>query len=115
TPGTRLSSIEPGEKPSARFHSAGRSGTPSLFFSVVRRCTRRPVGVPPSATVYQSFGNGSRQAAGSIGSQPGPAPAAAAGAAGGTVRSAADTANAARAERARWGRRIVHLRGDPRR
>lgn len=72
-PGTRLSSIDPGEKPSARFHSPGDTGTPSAFFSVVRRWTRRPVGVPASATVFQSLGNGSRHAAGSIGSQPSPA------------------------------------------
>lgn len=65
--------------------------------------------VAPSATVYQSFGKGSRHAAGSIGSQPSPVSAVAAGAAG-TVRSATAAASAARADRVRWGIRNVHLR-----
>src|SRR5438105_3341494 len=67
SPGTWVSAIEPGEKPSLRFHSVGSIGTPATLRGIpaMGRCTRRPVSVVGSGTVKTSFGNGSRQAAGS--------------------------------------------------
>ncbi|GGT20370.1 hypothetical protein GCM10010176_076040 [Nonomuraea spiralis] len=87
SPGTLASNIEPGEKPSFLFHSPGAIGTPAAETGVepADKATLRPVAVPRSATVNQSFGNGSRQAAGSMGSQPDGSGAADAGDAGGVV------------------------------
>src|SRR6476661_3949885 len=71
-PGTFVTIIEPGEKPSARFQSVGSIGLPATLRGIARtlKSTRLPVVVDASATVKKSLGNGSMQAAGSIGSQP---------------------------------------------
>jgi hypothetical protein len=76
TPGTLVRIGVPGLKPSLRFHSVGSIGVPATFRGIIagERATRRPVPLDRSATVKWSFGNGSRQAAGSIGSQPGRGP-----------------------------------------
>ncbi|GAA4587729.1 hypothetical protein GCM10023194_37550 [Planotetraspora phitsanulokensis] len=67
------SSIEPGEKPSERFHAAGSMPLPAAFLGVIAldRFSRRPVGVW-ALVVNQSFGKGSRQSVPAIGSQPEP-------------------------------------------
>src|SRR4029079_8626005 len=74
TPGTRVTIGDPGLKPSLPFHPAGSIATPAALRGIdsVWRSTRRPVAVVASATVKKSLGNGSRQAAGSIGSHRGP-------------------------------------------
>ena len=109
TPGTCTISDDPGENPSRRFHGAGCVGTPAADVGSTAdvNATRRPVGDDASARVNQSFGNGSRHAVGSMGSQPrsaGTAAATAAGTAavppvaaatGGTERAAARAASAA--------------------
>ena len=78
-PGTSVRTGEPGENPSLRFHSVGSTGLPSppsVTSAPLRgiaaglKLTLRPVSVVASATVKKSLGNGSRHAAGSIGSQP---------------------------------------------
>ncbi len=58
--------MEPGLKPSLRFHSVGSTCTPPAFAGVDAgsKCTRRPVGVDPSATVKKSFGIGMRHLTG---------------------------------------------------
>ena len=52
-PGTAAIIIEPGEKPSLRFHSAGSIGTPATLRGIISgvKFTRRPVGVDRSRTV----------------------------------------------------------------
>ena len=52
-----------GEKPSLRFHSAGPSGLPLLFFGIcaMSRFTRRPVSLRASARVSQLLGQGNWQ------------------------------------------------------
>src|SRR3954452_4247036 len=71
-PGTFVTIIEPGEKPSARFQSVGSIGLPAMLRGIpsTLKSTRRPVCVDASLVVKKSLGNGSMHAAGSIGSQP---------------------------------------------
>jgi hypothetical protein len=77
-PGTCVTIGEPGLKPSSRFQSVVSMGVPAWFRGVDGGLTfrRSPVAVEGSPRVKKSFGQGSRQSEGSIGSQP------AAGAAG---------------------------------
>ena len=68
-PGTRTTISCPGLKPSARSYSAGSMCDPARFAGIdaAASATRRPVTVEGSATVNQSFGNGSRHwAAGEV-------------------------------------------------
>src|SRR3954452_13426408 len=71
-PGTFVTIIEPGEKPSARFQSVGSIGLPAMFRGIPStvKSTRRPVVVDVSVIVKKSLGNGSMHAAWSMGSQP---------------------------------------------
>jgi hypothetical protein len=59
-PGTFVSSIEPGLKPSARFMSRGSIGVPALLRGIEARARSRrlPVGVERSDSVNRSFGHG---------------------------------------------------------
>ena len=70
-PGTCVTIGEPGLKPSRRFQSVVSIGAPATFCGVASALMlrRRPVAVDPSATVKKSFGQGSKQSDGSIGSQ----------------------------------------------
>src|ERR671918_2056935 len=67
SPGTFVSSIEPGLKPSARFMSTGSIGLPALLRGIEARLRlrRRSVGVALSRLGKWSFGHGYRQTAGS--------------------------------------------------
>ena len=71
SPGTFVSIMEPGLKPSARFMSVGLIGFPSLFFGIEAsfRWSRRPVSEERSRFVNRSFGHGYRHTAGSVKSQ----------------------------------------------
>ncbi len=62
-PGTWVTSIWPGEKPSLRFHSVGRIGIAARLDGMPRtlRFTRSPVSVLLSAVVKKLLGQGKRQ------------------------------------------------------
>src|SRR5687767_2466982 len=87
SPGTFVTILLPGLKPSLQLYGAELTGLPKRFFGIQssRRASRLPVGLVESARVKWSFGHGYRQAAGSSGSHANAAPA-------GTNRNAATTA-----------------------
>ncbi len=66
--GTKVSTGDPGEKPSLWFHSVGSMGWAAALLGSAAKATRRPVSVVASAAVNRSLGNGSRQSVGSSGS-----------------------------------------------
>src|SRR4051812_20768927 len=70
SPGTYVTIMAPGLKPSLRFHSVGSIETPDAFAGIEARskCTRRPVPLVGSATVKKSFGKGIRHLRVAIGS-----------------------------------------------
>jgi hypothetical protein len=73
-PGTFVRMTEPGLKPSSPFQPRGSMALPLAVRGICERrsATLRPVAVFRSALVKASLGNGSRQAASSRRSQPGP-------------------------------------------
>ena len=70
-PGTCTRIIEPGLKPSLRFHSVGSMWTPLVLAGIDARSseTRRPVALVGSGRVKRLLGNGSRQSPASKNSQ----------------------------------------------
>jgi len=70
SPGTLVTSTEPGLKPSARFWSLTSIGLPATLrgTEAASSATRRPVAVDGSATVNASLGHGYRHSAASSGS-----------------------------------------------
>src|SRR5215210_7078541 len=77
SPGTFVTIMFPGLKPSFQLYGAALTGFPSRLRGIhsSRSARRRPVGLEASALVKWSFGHGYRQAAGSSGSQANAAPA----------------------------------------
>src|SRR5215212_1438652 len=77
SPGTFVTIMLPGLKPSFQLYGAALTGLPSRLRGIQssRRASRLPVGLVGSALVKWSFGHGYRQAAGSSGSQATAAPA----------------------------------------
>ncbi len=62
SPATYVTIIDPGLKPSLRFHSVGSIGTPLELAGIAsgRKWTRRPVADESSRSVKKSFGKGMR-------------------------------------------------------
>src|SRR6187401_2406303 len=76
-PGTFVTIMLPGLKPSLQLYGAELTGLPRRFFGIhsSRSASRLPVGLVGSARVKWSLGHGYRHAAGSSGSQATAAPA----------------------------------------